>query len=861
LAGGEIDPALHARVDQAKYSTGLKTLRNFYVQRGGGASNRAGTEFISEVKDSSNPVRLIPFIGGASAVVATATTTRNYVFEFGDGYMRPYYNGAPVLGAQKVVSAVDTSATIEITTATNHVYTTGDEVVFEGGPSASFRASRFKITVTSTTKFTLQYLDGTNVVAADFTDVVGSWSGLIAREVITVATTITTEMLPYLRFAQSGATLYVQHPSLAPSYIDIVSDIAGVGYTWGVSITDLSSLTFSGTNPFASNKPTTVALAQQRLIYGNLVGDSASFLGSLLGNLPNSVITADFAAASTNDNEPYDHTMAGNQTQVIQHIIDLNNLVIFTKTGEWVAGGDSNGVVTPTAVSLKQHSYNGANHIQPIIVDNTALFVQAAGSIIRDLVYSDSTSGLRGSDLTIFASHLFDKYTVVDWAYQKTPNPIIWVVRSDGALLGLTYVREQQILAWHRHDSDGFFESVCSIPEGDKSEVYFCVRRTINGETKRYIEKFSDRKIDDIKDIKLMDSSLTYDGRMRGANQFVILSTAITKANPAVVTYSGSDPSNGDEVVFYDVAGMTELNANTYKVANVNTGAKTFELQDTDGNNLDSTGFTAYSVGTFGTITQTWNYTTMTLSGGTTWGYQETLTLTASSTVFDSNEVGNEIHLIQDGEIIRFTIDGYTSGNVVTGRAHKTVPVAMRSVAISEWVRAVDVLQGLNHLEGKEVSVFADGFVVANPNNSAYEVITVTDGQITLPKCYGVIHVGLPYISDIETLDIDTPNGEGIADKKVLINEVTAQCVESRSFFIGPKPPSDDDADPLEKMTQVKIRENEGYDEPNDLVTGKVKLKIQGQWNSNGRIFIRNIDPVPVTIAAIYPTGMIPFKG
>jgi hypothetical protein len=254
--------------------------------------------------------------------------------------------------------------------------------------------------------------------------------------------------------------------------------------------------------------------------------------------------------------------------------------------------------------------------------------------------------------------------------------------------------------------------------------------------------------------------------------------------------------------------------------------------------------------------------TTMTVSGGTTWSHFETLTLTASASYFSAGDVGNQIHLTgADGTLIRFSIEGYTSGTVVTGRAHKTVPAGMRGVAITEWGEAVDQVAGLDHLEGERVSILADGFVVGSPNNASYQEFTVESGSVTLDQPYLRIHVGLPIINDVETLDIDTAIGESVIDKKKLITKVTAYLENSRGLWAGPRPPSDDDTDPLENLTELKIRNQEDYDSPVDLMTGPVEINIQSEWSSNGHVFIRQIDPVPLTILSIIPGGLVPIRG
>jgi len=459
--------------------------------------------------------------------------------------------------------------------------------------------------------------------------------------------------------------------------------------------------------------------------------------------------------------------MAGRQVNEVQSLIDLGRLVILTTGGEWSAEGDG-GVITPTTINTKQYSYNGSGDLQPIVIDGAAIYQQARGSIIRDLTYNFEISGYSGNDLTIFSAHLFDKFTIVDWSFQQIPHSILWVVRSDGVLLGMTFVKSQQVIAWHRHDFGGLVENVSVVPEGNEDTLYVTVKRTINGKSVRYVEKLTSRQINDIVDNKFMDSHLSYDGR------------------------------------------------------NTNTSH------------------------------------TMTLSGGTTWEYTETLTLTSSTSFFSANDVGNAIHY-QDGEVLRLTITEYTSATEVQVKPHKTVPVTYRSQAVSEWEKAVDELTGLWHLEGKDVAIFGDGFVVASPNNASYDIVTVANGKVTLDKPYAVIHVGLPYLSDIETLDIDTPNGETISDKSKIVGEVNMFVEETRGIFVGPKPPSG--TDPLENLVEFKLRDVEDYDSPVSLTTDNISVNIKPEWNSNGRVFVRQVDPIPMTILSVSPAGKFPFSG
>jgi hypothetical protein len=115
------------------------------------------------------------------------------------------------------------------------------------------------------------------------------------------------------------------------------------------------------------------------------------------------------------------------------------------------------------------------------------------GAIMRDMGYSFSSNGYDSDDLTIMASHFFERHSIVDMAFQQEPDSLLWCIRDDGALLSLTYMREQEVFAWTEHETDGDFESVCSIPGDGYNEVWFVVKRNIDGNDVRYIERLVQR--------------------------------------------------------------------------------------------------------------------------------------------------------------------------------------------------------------------------------------------------------------------------------------------------------------------------------------------------------------------------------
>lgn len=864
FAGGEIAPALYSRVDTTKYTTGLATCRNFYVMRHGGVQNRAGTEFICEVKDSTKTVRLIPFV---------FSVDQTYMLEFGHYYVRVIKNGTLLTESSKAITGVTTGGSTVIT-CPSHGFKFGDEVYLTGiGGTVELNGNYYKVIggITTDTFIISPVASYTPTSPPDVNSTgYGTYTSGGTATRVAYSSPYSETMLPTLKFVQSADVVTLVNPSLPPYELKRTSDTNWtltlvsfgpvINPPTGLSISTASgdkaaytvtalkkdtleesiaefyvtnTVITTGTIP-SSSSPVTISWsavtdAESYNIYkasngmwglnGNVTGTSFIDYGFGTPDTSNSVPHprtpfSDFASGPSavcyyqqrlcfandplisteqawtsrtgsfkdfstrtplRDDDPVTFTLAGQQVNEIRHMIDMGRLILFTAQSEISIEGDTAGILRPGEVNPKTHSYNGASSLlRPLIVNGAAIYVQARGSVVRDLAYEFQSDGYRGNELSIFSAHLVDGYTLTDWAYQQIPHSVVWVVRNDGTLLGLTYVREQQITGWHRHDTDGKFENVCSIPEGSEDAVYLVVNRTINGVTKRYIERMATRQITsaNIKDFIGMDCAKTIDGR-------------------------NTDTSH-----------------------------------------------------------------TMTLSGGTNWDYTETLTLTSSASYFASGDVGSEIQVTgSDGTVIRLAVKGYTSATVVTGKPNKTVPVSMRGSAISNWAKAITQVTGLTHLEGKNVSVFADGFVVANPNNASYGVLTVSSGSIALDKPYAVIHVGLPYISDLETLDIDTPQPQSIADKSKFIGKVTAHVESTRGIWGGLEAPSDDSVDPLENLVELKTANFGSYDDPIALKTGKIDINVKSQWNSDGRVFLRQVDPLPVAILSIAPSGSFPFGG
>lgn len=241
--------------------------------------------------------------------------------------------------------------------------------------------------------------------------------------------------------------------------------------------------------------PHTAGYFQQRLVFGQSILEPQGVWMSRTGAFKN------FSTRQPlEDTDPISFAVVGQRVNEVRHLIGMDQLLILTLGNEQAVEGDESGVVRPDAINMRVHGYNGASNLRPVEIGNDALYVQARGSIVRSLAFDAVREAYNGGDMTLFASHLVDAHQLVDWAFALVPHSLLWTVREDGVLLGLTYIREQEVLGWHQHTThtsdatvQSVIKSVAVIPEDGVDILYWIVERVINGGTVRYVEKMMKR--------------------------------------------------------------------------------------------------------------------------------------------------------------------------------------------------------------------------------------------------------------------------------------------------------------------------------------------------------------------------------
>lgn len=263
--------------------------------------------------------------------------------------------------------------------------------------------------------------------------------------------------------------------------------------------------------PFDNDNPSICAIHQQRLCAAGTSSNLQKVYMSRTGNYENF-----YKHRPVQEDGPIEFILASTSIDQIIWISSLRGFFIGTSGGEYqVEGAGGYGsAITPTSRNIYPKSTWGSQvGIRPLEIGSSILHISRQGDRVNELSYDENTRSFQPNDLSIFAKHLLEGYKVVDWCYRQSPDSTIWIVRDDGVIIVLTYLKEYGIMAWSRQTTDGKFKSITSISNGENQDrIYASVERDINGETKTYLEKLADdwEKDDSIEDAKFLDSHKLY---------------------------------------------------------------------------------------------------------------------------------------------------------------------------------------------------------------------------------------------------------------------------------------------------------------------------------------------------------------
>jgi hypothetical protein len=413
-------------------------------------------------------------------------------------------------------------------------------------------------------------------------------------------------------------------------------------------------------NPFVGtgNYPSTVSYFEQRRCFAATDNNPQNVW------MTRPATEQNFASSlPTNDGDAISFRLAAREQNRIRHLVPIDDLIALTVGSEFRIYAAGSDIIAPSTIAARPQTYSGSNNVQPVTTNGAVLYVQTQGDRVREMGYSGEQGQrvYRSNDLCRIAHHLFDDHTIVDMTFASGSQSTLWAVRSDGVLLGLTYVPEEKVVSWHQHDTDGFFESVACVFEDGQPAVYAVVRRVIGGQTRRYIERMSDWRTSTKEAAFFVDSGLSYSG----------------------------------------------------------------------------------------------------------------------------------------------------------------VPVTQ--------------FGGLGHLEGRLVSILADGAVVPDA--------VVSGGAVVLDNPASVVHVGLPFVSELQTLPmvLDGLEVGGQASKK-RINKVYVSVDKSSGIFAGGS---------FDHLWEAKQRTNEAYGSAPNLISAKLEVPVRTAWGEEAQVCLRQASPLPLCVLSV----------
>lgn len=243
---------------------------------------------------------------------------------------------------------------------------------------------------------------------------------------------------------------------------------------------------------------------EDRLWMAGAAGRPQTLVGSMTGDYYNLTLGA-------KDDAGIDRTLASSDVNAIQWLVAQRNLVVGTSNGEWTILPAGDKPLTPSSFRASQQSFAGGNGLA-VGLSNSILFVQAHGRRLMELSYSIESDSLQPRDLTELAEHITQS-GIVGLAYQNQPYSILWCLKDDGTLIGLTYLPQQEVLAWHRFVTDGFIYSICTSPgRNGQDDLWLAVRRNIGERTIRTIEYLKPYEFASQNEAFFVDCGLSYTG-------------------------------------------------------------------------------------------------------------------------------------------------------------------------------------------------------------------------------------------------------------------------------------------------------------------------------------------------------------
>lgn len=480
----------------------------------------------------------------------------------------------------------------------------------------------------------------------------------------------------------------------------IVEKVGATSYPGAVAFTDDARVAHAGTDA----KPETIWFSR-----------SPSAAGA---------VRFDDFTSGTNDDDAVTFTLAPLRGRVdsIRWVTNTDKYIAFGTFGSIrrMYGDVETASITPTAVTAKAANSDGVASARPVVDGVAILYIARSGLKVESLEYDYQVDGYVPDDKNLVSSHI-TRQGLTQIARQIGSPTIIWAVRNDGVLLGLTYKAKENIAGWHRHTlgGDGVVEAIGIMPrESNAEQLWLSVKRNINGNTVRYVEFMTD------------------------SPRFPV----------PVDFFTGSENSVQDNERF--------LNYQSEMMR--------------DAIHVDAS--LTYDGSAYGTAAGA----SITMGDGAQERETENVIVTASAAVFTSDMVGRQIHGAYTSEGIgggRIEITNYTSTTQIEGTIIDEFP-ATATYEAGDWYLTATSVSGLDHLEGQTVTIVTDGAV---PEPQTVESGAITIDQPAAVIHVGMGYLG---IMQTLPLDQGGQSGPA-QNKTMIVAKTAIRFIDSAGVLFG----------------------------------------------------------------------------
>ena len=480
---GEIDPLLRSRTDIKQYYNGLSSATNVLVQPQGGVTRRPGLQYVGTIPSASNPqsgCRLVPF---------EFSTTQSYMLLFVNNRMYVYKGGVLQTGINGgsddyLTTSIDSAniGTMNWTQSADTLIIVQEDMapkkIVRGGSHSTWTISDISFDFTPKYAFSLSTSEPSGTVTPSAVD---------GNITLTASASV---------FASGNINDYVEAK-------DGIGRARIVDFTSATSVKAIVEVPFFSTDALANGDwvletdyvdawsgtygyPRSCVFHEGRLYFGGSKTLPTGVWASRVNDF------FDFNPGEGLDDDGIFFTIDTDQMNAINGIVSGRDLQLFTKGGEFYLPQSDLNPITPSNIVVRPSTRRGSKDgIRPVIAESGTLFIQRSGKSLREFNFSDVELSYISNNISLLSSHLLKAPS--DMALRRATSTdegdlLLIVNGTDGNLTTYSILKGQQVVAPSSQTTDGDFINVGV----DVDTVYFVVKRSINGSTVYYVEKWND---------------------------------------------------------------------------------------------------------------------------------------------------------------------------------------------------------------------------------------------------------------------------------------------------------------------------------------------------------------------------------